>query len=277
MANGYDPYDYLAGPMSPTQRRRAAVTRLMQQLPKRNMVRDEMRAQNPMTAAAIDTALGGGAGAGILKAMSGIRGLLSPTPFATRPFASILPVSGASTPIAAARLTGAGATPAQRAGLAAIATGVAGAPRPTPPVDAIRPARPMTVRGANQWANVDPEAGMDQMFAPAIAAANAAMSDPEAGMDQMYAAEIAQSLKKPTARRVAAKGPTKAQQKIIDDAAKNYQSNSMPVLMQPQGPMKGGATMQPSINWGDANDAADFFRADALRRQMPGLLGWGGE
>jgi len=135
----------------------------------------------------------------------------------------------------------------------------------------------MTVRGANQWANVDPEAGMDQMFAPAIAAANAAMADPEAGMDQMYAAEIAQSLKKPTTRRVAAKGPTKAQQKIIDDAAKNYQSNSMPVLMQPQGPMKGGATMQPSINWGDANDAADFFRADELRRKMPGLLGWGGE
>jgi hypothetical protein len=118
---------------------------------------------------------------------------------------------------------------------------------------------------------------MDQMFAPAIAAANAAMADPEAGMDQMYAAEIAQSLKKPTARRVAAKGLTKAQQKIIDDAAKNYQSNSMPVLIQPQGPMKGGATMQPSINWGDANDAADFFRADELRRKMPGLLGWGGE
>ena len=144
-------------------------------------------------------------------------------------------------------------------------------------LEADRAARPMTVRGTNQWANVNPEAGMDQMFAPAIAEANAAMADPEAGMDQMYAAEIAQSLKKPTTRRVAAKGPTKAQQKIIDDAAKNYQSNSMPVLMQPQGPMKGGATMQPSINWGDANDAADFFRADALRRQMPGLLGWGGE
>jgi len=79
------------------------------------------------------------------------------------------------------------------------------------------------------------------------------------------------------AKSVAAKGPTKAQQKIIDDAAKNYQSNSMPVLIQPQGPMKGGATMQPSINWGDANDAADFFRADELRRKMPGLLGWGGE
>ena len=148
---------------------------------------------------------------------------------------------------------------------------------PTRSTPTIPAARPMTVRGANQWANVDPEAGMDQMFAPAIAAANAAMSDPEAGMDQMYAAEIAQSLKKPTARRVAAKGPTKAQQKIIDDAAKNYQSNSMPVLIQPQGPMKGGATMQPSINWGDANDAADFFRADELRRKMPGLLGWGGE
>jgi len=82
---------------------------------------------------------------------------------------------------------------------------------------------------------------------------------------------------KSVAAKVPTKGPTKAQQKIIDDAAKNYQSNSMPVLMQPQGPMKGGATMQPSINWGDANDAADFFRADALRRQMPGLLGWGGE
>jgi len=277
MANEYDPYDYLAGPKSPTQRRRAAAARLMQQLPNRNMVRDEMRAQNPLTATAIDLLLGGGASGAALKAMRGVRGLLSSTPFAARPFASTLPVSGPSIPIAAARMTGAGTTPAQRAGLAAITAGVAGTPRPTPPVDAIPPARPLTIRGTNQWANVDTDAGMDQMFAPEIAAANAAMADTDAGMDQMYAAEIAQSLKKPTARRVAAKGPTKAQQKIIDDAAKNYQSNSMPVLIQPQGPMKGGATMQPSINWGDANDAADFFRADALRRQMPGLLGWGGE
>ena len=247
MANEYDPYDYLAGPKSPTQRRRAAVARLMQQLPNRNIVRDEMRAKNPLTATAIDLFLGGGASGAALKAMRAIGGLLPSTPFAARPFASNVPVSGPSIPIEAARLTSAGATPAQRAVLAAITAGVAGTPRPTPPVDAIPPA-----------------SQPDFYQLPRT---------PAASQPDFY-----QLPRRPatTSSKVAV-APTKAQQKIIDDAAKNYQSNSMPVLIQPQGPMKGGATMQPSINWGDANDAADFFRADALRRQMPGLLGWGGE
>lgn len=150
-------------------------------------------------------------------------------------------------------------------------------------------ARPMTVRGANQWAGVNPEAGMDQMYAKEIAAANAAFNDPEAGMDQMYAAEIAQSLKKPATKKVAAPKMTKAQQKVFADAAKEYQSNSMPVLMQPQGPTKGGAAMRPQINWGTnqqgydtmgdfGGNAADLLRADAMRKQMMeagmgGLLG----
>ena len=258
MANEYDPYDYLAGPKSPTQRRRAAVARLMQQLPNRNIVRDEMRAKNPLTATAIDLFLGGGASGAALKAMRAIGGLLPSTPFAARPFASNVPVSGPSIPIEAARLTSAGATPAQRAVLAAITAGVAGTPRPTPPVDAIPPA-----------------SQPDFYQLPRT---------PAASQPDFY-----QLPRRPatTSSKVAV-APTKAQQKIIDDAAKNYQSNSMPVLIQPQGPMKGGATMQPSINWGtDATgygsednfggSAADLLRADELRRKMPGLLGWGGE
>jgi hypothetical protein len=58
----------------------------------------------------------------------------------------------------------------------------------------------------------------------------------------------------------------------------DYQSNNMPVNAMPQGPMPGtGATMPSYINWADPNNAADFFRADALLQQqnpaMFGLLG----
>jgi hypothetical protein len=57
-----------------------------------------------------------------------------------------------------------------------------------------------------------------------------------------------------------------------------YQSNNLPVLLQPQGPMPvTGATIPESINWGDPNRAADFFAADRLLMQqnpaMFGLLG----
>ena len=52
----------------------------------------------------------------------------------------------------------------------------------------------------------------------------------------------------------------------------NYQSNSMPVVMQPQGPMVSGAPLPQQVNWGDPESAADFFRADQAARQL-GLLG----
>lgn len=52
----------------------------------------------------------------------------------------------------------------------------------------------------------------------------------------------------------------------------NYQSNNMPALMTPQGPTPSGAPMPQQVNWGDADDAADFFRAEQVARQM-GLLG----
>jgi len=69
----------------------------------------------------------------------------------------------------------------------------------------------------------------------------------------------------------------------------DYQSNSMPVVAQPQGPM--GADMRGApmpmqanpmtaqqINWGDPENAADFFRADRALQNLPpevlrGLLG----
>jgi hypothetical protein len=54
-----------------------------------------------------------------------------------------------------------------------------------------------------------------------------------------------------------------------------YQSNNLPVNAMPQGPMPGtGATMPSYINYGDPNNAADFFRADALlQQQNPGFFG----
>ena len=54
-----------------------------------------------------------------------------------------------------------------------------------------------------------------------------------------------------------------------------YQSNNMPVNAMPQGPMPGtGAPMPSYINYGDPNNAADFFRADALlQQQNPGFFG----
>jgi hypothetical protein len=54
-----------------------------------------------------------------------------------------------------------------------------------------------------------------------------------------------------------------------------YQSNNLPVNAMPQGPMPGtGAPMPSYINYGDPNNAADFFRADALlQQQNPGFFG----
>ena len=52
----------------------------------------------------------------------------------------------------------------------------------------------------------------------------------------------------------------------------NYQSNNMPVALQPQGPTPSGAPLPQQVNWGDPDDAADFFRAEQMARQM-GLLG----
>lgn len=52
----------------------------------------------------------------------------------------------------------------------------------------------------------------------------------------------------------------------------NYQSNNMPVVMSPQGPTASGGFLPQSVNWGDPESAADFFRADQAARQL-GLLG----
>ena len=61
----------------------------------------------------------------------------------------------------------------------------------------------------------------------------------------------------------------------------DYQSNSMPVDIRAQGPSMPGQQMPiQSINWGDAQNPADFFRADQLAQQLraqdisvPGFLG----
>ena len=55
----------------------------------------------------------------------------------------------------------------------------------------------------------------------------------------------------------------------------NYQSNNMPVDIRAQGPSMPGQEMPiQSINYGDPNSAADFFRADRLAMQNPNIPGF---
>jgi hypothetical protein len=55
----------------------------------------------------------------------------------------------------------------------------------------------------------------------------------------------------------------------------NYQSNNMPVNVQAAGPaMQGQQMPDVAINWGDAQNPADFFRADQMLRQNPQLPGF---
>jgi len=55
----------------------------------------------------------------------------------------------------------------------------------------------------------------------------------------------------------------------------NYQSNNMPVDIRAQGPSMPGQEMPiQSINWGDAQNPADFFRADQLMMQNPNIPGF---
>ena len=51
-----------------------------------------------------------------------------------------------------------------------------------------------------------------------------------------------------------------------------YQSNAMPVITTTAGPMQSGPPIPQSVNWGNPESAADFFRADQAARQL-GLLG----
>jgi hypothetical protein len=51
----------------------------------------------------------------------------------------------------------------------------------------------------------------------------------------------------------------------------DYQSNSMPVVMAPQGPGMTGAPLSQTVNWGDPENAADYFRAAAAAQRI-GLL-----
>lgn len=58
----------------------------------------------------------------------------------------------------------------------------------------------------------------------------------------------------------------------------DYQSNNMPVVAQPQGQMQANPMTPQQINWGNPENAADFFRADRALQNLPpevlrGLLG----
>jgi hypothetical protein len=103
------------------------------------------------------------------------------------------------------------------------------------------PKNPMDVSGAN----TPVVAGLDTANRPApMASSVTAPARPQGFFEQLF------------------KGP-------------QYQSNNMPVNAMPQGPMLGtGAPMPSYINYGDPNNAADFFRADALlQQQNPGFFG----
>lgn len=54
-------------------------------------------------------------------------------------------------------------------------------------------------------------------------------------------------------------------------SGEDYQSNSMPVVMAPQGPDMTGAPLPQTVNWGNPESAADFFRAAAAAQRI-GLL-----
>lgn len=54
-------------------------------------------------------------------------------------------------------------------------------------------------------------------------------------------------------------------------SGEDYQSNSMPVVMAPQGPDMTGAPLPQTVNWGDPENAADYFRAAAAAQRI-GLL-----
>ncbi len=54
-------------------------------------------------------------------------------------------------------------------------------------------------------------------------------------------------------------------------SGEDYQSNSMPVVMAPQGPGMTGAPLPQTVNWGDPENAADYFRAAAAAQRI-GLL-----
>lgn len=55
----------------------------------------------------------------------------------------------------------------------------------------------------------------------------------------------------------------------------DYQSNNMPVDVRAQGPAMQGQEMPiQAINWGDAQNPADFFRADQLLTQNPNIPGF---
>lgn len=54
-------------------------------------------------------------------------------------------------------------------------------------------------------------------------------------------------------------------------SGENYQSNAMPVVMAPQGPDMTGAPLPQTVNWGNPESAADFFRAAAAAQRI-GLL-----
>lgn len=54
-------------------------------------------------------------------------------------------------------------------------------------------------------------------------------------------------------------------------SGEDYQSNAMPTVMAPQGPDMTGATLPQTVNWGDPENAADYFRAAAAAQRI-GLL-----
>ena len=54
-------------------------------------------------------------------------------------------------------------------------------------------------------------------------------------------------------------------------SGEDYQSNAMPVVMAPQGPGTTGAPLPQTVNWGDPENAADYFRAAAAAQRI-GLL-----
>jgi hypothetical protein len=132
--------------------------------------------------------------------------------------------------------------------------------------------------------NLPMMADISQMYAgytlpPQTSAPTPPPAPPAGDISQMYAGytlppqePAAPPAPLPPIRPMGIGQPTVRQTFLDRLLGPSFQSNQQPVVIQQSGPTQSGMPLQPTINWGDVNQPADFFRADQAARQL-GLLG----
>jgi hypothetical protein len=80
------------------------------------------------------------------------------------------------------------------------------------------------------------------------------------------------AFRRPSAPQSAAGAPAAAaaEQSFIDRlfGGQDFQSNNQAVVSRPQGPMSDGSPQRTMLNFGDSENAADFFRADKAMQEL---------